>query len=66
MYEDRTNKTPETGVTLLSLLAQKNKYEYGEVYGSGHLYNESGRKATFVVRLLKDQGRTFVPSACFD
>jgi hypothetical protein len=37
-----------------------------EVYASGHLYNGSGRKVTFVVRLLKDQGRAFVPSACFD
>jgi hypothetical protein len=27
VYEDRTNKTPETGVTTLSLLMQKNKYE---------------------------------------
>jgi hypothetical protein len=36
-----------------------------EVYASGHLYNGSGCKVTFVVRLLKDQGRAFVPSACF-
>jgi len=27
VYGDRTNKTPETGITVLSLLVQKNKYE---------------------------------------
>jgi hypothetical protein len=27
VYGDGTNKTPETGVTMLSLLMQKNKYE---------------------------------------
>lgn len=42
------------------------KCKCDEVYASGHGYNGFGCKITFVVRLLKDQGRVLVPSAWFD